>query len=110
LPCEEPKYAPNGVVGPSHVDAPEGISNDVPFVVQVADGEPKPSVASDMVPVVPVRDHVAYSPVPPTACTEDTAMAAVREVARRLAGSRIARWRRMAVSLGNAPRPGRKVL
>jgi hypothetical protein len=73
------------------VDAPEGISNDVPFVVHVADGEPKPSVANDMVPVFPERDHVAYSPVPPIACTEDTAMAAVRAVASRLTGRRMAR-------------------
>jgi hypothetical protein len=43
------------------------MSGEEPFVVQVAEGEPKPSVASDMVPVVPERVHVAYSPVPPTA-------------------------------------------
>ena len=35
--------------------------------------------------------HPPYTPVPPTACTEDTATAAVRAVASRLTGRRMAR-------------------
>jgi hypothetical protein len=35
--------------------------------------------------------HSPYTPVPFTACTVDMATAAVRDVARRLAGNRMAR-------------------
>ena len=39
--------------------------------------------------------HPPYTPVPPTAWTEEVAIAAVSVVARMATGSRIARWRRM---------------
>lgn len=47
------------MVGPSHVDAPEGTSSDAPLVVQLADGVANPSEASVTAPVDPYRVHAA---------------------------------------------------
>jgi len=54
--------------------------------------KPLPDVPRKKLPLWEVATvHSPYTPVPPTACTEDTATAALSDVARRLAGRRIAR-------------------